>query len=198
MTTTSAATSATSRHRSAPAAKTLLEYLAIALSAALLALVLLLAVAVVVLPKIAGATPVTILTTSMEPTLPPGTLIVVKPVAARVVHVGDVVTYQIRPGDPAVVSHRVVAITHTSTGAFTLTTKGDNNAHADPPVLPAQVRGIVWYSIPVLGYVNSALTQGQRSWVMPGIGILLLAYAGYLVVRGALAAVARQRREAER
>ena len=159
---------------------------------------LLLAAAVVVVPKMAGATPVTILTTSMEPTLPPGTLIVVKPVAARDVHVGDVMTYQIRPGDPAVISHRVIAITHSSTGEFTLTTKGDNNADADPPVLPAQVRGIVWYSVPLLGYVNSALDQGQRSWVVPALGILLLAYAGYLVVRGALAAVARQRRQAER
>jgi signal peptidase len=189
---------AATEHRPAPPTKTLLEYLAIGLSAGLLALVLLLAAAVVVVPKMAGATPVTILTTSMEPTLPPGTLIVVKPVAARDVHVGDVMTYQIRPGDPAVISHRVIAITHSSTGAFTLTTKGDNNADADPPVLPAQVRGVVWYSVPLLGYVNSALDQGQRSWVVPALGILLLAYAGYLVVRGALAAVARQRRQSER
>ena len=193
-----ATTSTAARHPSAPPTKTLLEYLAIGLSAGLLALVLLLAAAVVVVPKMAGATPVTILTTSMEPTLPPGTLIVVKPMAARDVHVGDVMTYQIRPGDPAVISHRVIAITHSSTGGFTLTTKGDNNADADPPVLPAQVRGIVWYSVPLLGYVNSALDQGQRLWVVPALGILLLAYAGYLVVRGALAAVARQRYQSER
>ena len=189
------ASTAGPEHRSAPPAKTLLEYLAIGLSAGLLALVLLLAAVVVVIPRIAGATPDTILTTSMEPTLPPGTLVVVKPEAARNIHVGDVMTYQIRPGDPAVISHRVVAISHSTNGDFTFTTKGDNNAVADPPVVPAQVRGVVWYSVPLLGYVNSALDQGQRSWVVPTLGILLLAYASYLIVRGALAAVVRRRRE---
>ena len=175
------------------APKTLLGYLAIGVSAGLLGVVLLLAAVAVVVPRVAGATPVTILTTSMEPTLPPGTLVVVKPVAVSDIHVGDVVTYQIRPGQSSVISHRVLAITHTTTGGLTFTTKGDNNAFVDPPVIADQVRGVVWYSVPLLGYVNSALDQGQRSWIIPAIGILLLGYAGYLAVRGAVAAVAKRR-----
>ena len=174
--------------------ETLLEYIGIGVSAGLLGLVLLLATVAVVVPRLAGAVPVTILTSSMEPTLPPGTLVVVKPVAAADIRVGDVVTYQIRSGRPEVISHRVIAITHSTTGGLTFTTKGDNNAKADPPVIADQVRGEVWYSIPLLGYVNSALDQGQRSWILPAVGILLLAYSGFLIVRGAVAAVRERAR----
>lgn len=174
--------------------ETLLEYIGIGVSAGLLGLVLLLATVAVVVPRLAGAVPVTILTSSMEPTLPPGTLVVVKPVAAADIRVGDVVTYQIRSGRPEVISHRVIAITHSTTGGLAFTTKGDNNAKADPPVIADQVRGEVWYSIPLLGYVNSALDQGQRSWILPAVGILLLAYSGFLIVRGAVAAVRERAR----
>lgn len=187
-TTTRAATVRARRRRP----ETLLEYIGIGASAGLLGLVLLLAAVAVVVPRIAGAVPVTILTSSMEPSLPPGTLVVVKPVAPADIRVGDVVTYQVHSGEPAVISHRVVAITHSTTGGLTFTTKGDNNAAADPPVIADQVRGEVWYSVPLLGYVNSALDQGQRSWILPAIGIVLLAYAGSLIVRGAIAAVRRR------
>jgi signal peptidase len=176
--------------------KTLVEYLGIGLSAGLLGLVILVALAAIVVPRVAGATPATILTSSMEPTLPPGTLVIVKPIPVHDVRVGDVLTYQIRSGDPAVISHRVVAISRSTTGGLTFTTKGDNNAQADAPVSPAQVRGVVWYSVPLLGYVNSALDQGQRSWILPVLGVLLLLYAGYMILRGALAAVSRRRARA--
>lgn len=179
-----------------PRARTLLQYLSIGLSAGLLGLVLLTAVAAIVVPKAAGATPVTILTQSMEPTLPPGTLAIVRPEAPRDIRLGDVMTYQIRSGDPAVISHRVIGITTTSTGGLTFTTKGDNNATADPPVMPIQVRGVVWYSVPLLGYLNSALDQGQRSWIVPAAGVLLLGYAGYLFVRGTAAQLAARRSKA--
>ncbi|WP_374007881.1 signal peptidase I [Leifsonia sp. LS-T14] len=177
--------------------KSVLEYLGLGLSAGLLGLVILVALAAIVVPKVAGATPATILTSSMEPTLPPGTLVIVKPVPVHQIRIGDVMTYQIRSGDPAVVSHRVVAITRSTTGGLTFTTKGDNNAEADiAPVIPAQVRGVVWYSVPLLGYVNSALDHGQRSWILPALGVLLLLYSAYMILRGPLAAASRRRRNA--
>ncbi|MGO4301179.1 signal peptidase I [Leifsonia sp. RAF41] len=177
--------------------KSLLEYLGIGLSAGLLGLVILVALAAIVVPKVAGATPATILTSSMEPTLPPGTLVIVKPVPVQQIRIGDVMTYQLRSGDPAVVSHRVIAITRSTTGGLTFTTRGDDNAETDPPVIPAQVRGVVWYSVPLLGYVNSALDHGQRSWILPALGVLLLLYSGYMVLRGALATASRRRADAQ-
>ncbi|WP_158861830.1 signal peptidase I [Leifsonia sp. AG29] len=178
-------------------ARSFLHYLGIGLSAGLLGLVLFVAAVAIVIPRAAGATPVTVLTTSMEPTLPPGTLIVIRPKPLSDIHVGDVMTYQIRSGDPAVISHRVVAITSSTTNGLTFTTKGDNNARADAPVVPAQVRGVVWYSVPLIGYVNSALDPSQRSWLLPAAGVLLLLYAGWVFVRGAAASIARRRRRSE-
>ena len=58
----------------------LLYYIGVGLSFGLLAFVLLLASLVVVVPAVSGSTPYTILTSSMEPGLPPGTLVIVKPI----------------------------------------------------------------------------------------------------------------------
>lgn len=166
----------------------------VGLSAGLLSLVVLLALVVIVIPKIAGATPMTVLTSSMEPKLPPGTLVVVKPEPLDKIKVGDVMTYQIRSGDPAVISHRVISISSRSDGTLTFTTKGDNNSEADPTVIPQQVRGVLWYSLPLLGYVNSALSGEQRSWLVPMIAGALLVYALYMVVSATVGAVRRRRR----
>ena len=44
------------------------------------------------IPRVAGATPYDILTSSMEPDLPPGTLVVSRPVDPQDVGIGDVIT----------------------------------------------------------------------------------------------------------
>lgn len=180
------------------AGKGALHYLWLGLSGGLFALVVLLAGLVIVVPALAGATPMTILTGSMEPHLPPGTLVVVKPTPVADIRLGDVVTYQIRSGDPAVVSHRVVAINALSDGGTTFITKGDNNDSADEaPVTAPQVRGVVWYSVPWIGYVNSAVNGENRSWIMPALAIALLGYAGSMLL-GGLLGLARKGRSRER
>jgi signal peptidase len=173
-----------------------MHYVGIGLSVGLLSLVLLLALVTIVVPKVAAATPMTILTTSMEPKLPPGTLIVVKPKPLDDIRVGDVMTYQIQPGDPAVISHRVVAINHNSNGDRTFVTKGDNNSDRDPVVIEEQVRGVLWYSVPYLGWVNSMVNGSQRTWITPAVAICLLGYAAYMIVAGALSARKKRRADA--
>lgn len=160
----------------------------IGVSGGLFALVVLLALVAVIVPRVAGATPLTILTGSMQPSLPPGTLIVVKPEPVTHIAIGDVLTYQIRPGRPDVVSHRVVGVTVASDGSRTFTTKGDNNSAADPTVQPAQIRGVLWYSIPLLGYVSTFVAGSQGSWLVPLAGVLLLGYAVYLIAAGLISA----------
>ena len=108
---------------------------------------------VVVVPKLGGATPYTVLTGSMRPTMPPGTLVVVKPVKPEQIRVGDVITFQIKSGDPAVATHRVVGVGVTMGGDYLLKTKGDANNAADPTtVRPEQIRGKRWYSVPYLAW----------------------------------------------
>jgi len=130
----------------------------------------------------------------MAPGLPPGTLIVVQPVDVDDLAVGDVITYQIRSGDPAVVTHRIIAINASTTGARTFETKGDNNSDADPdPVGAIQVQGKVWYSVPLVGFANNAVNGENRAWIVPGIAVLLIAYAGYMIASGAASAVRKKR-----
>ncbi|MBB4137180.1 signal peptidase I [Gordonia humi] len=148
--------------------------------------------AAIVIPKISGGAPYTVLTGSMRPTYPPGTLVVVRPVAAGSIRVGDVITYQIRSGDPAVVTHRVTEVTHAPNGELRFTARGDDNDAADPlPVRPVQVRGEVWYSIPYLGYVNTWFTGVRRSVIVFVLAGLLFAYGAWELY----AAHREQRRE---
>ena len=133
------------------------------ISGGFLALTVLLAMLVIVVPLLAGAIPLTVLTGSMEPKLPPGTLVVVKPKPAEEIGVGEVITYQLRSGDPTVVTHRVVSVAYGSDGAPRFTTQGDANDAVDAaPVEPVQVKGAVWYAVPWIGRVGNAVDGRQR------------------------------------
>jgi signal peptidase len=147
--------------------------------------VLMLAVAVLV-PRIAGATPYTILTGSMKPGMPPGTLVVVKPVDASAIGVGDVITYQLTSGEPAVVTHRIVAQGYDLKGDRIFRTQGDANDIPDEkPVRPVQIKGERWYAVPYLGYVSNLITSRQRQAAISIIVTGLFAYAAAMFVGAA-------------
>lgn len=140
-------------------------------------------IAMIGLPRVTGATPYTVLTGSMRPGMPPGSLVVTKPVEAGKLKVGDAITYQIRSGEPEVVTHRIVSLSQTLGGETLFTTQGDANPGPDEkPVKAAQIRGVVWYSIPMVGYVNSWLTGEQRIWAVGVAVALLLGYAVYMCI----------------
>ena len=169
-------------------------YLGVGLSAGLLAFVLLIGLLVIVVPAATGSTPMTVLTSSMEPTYPPGTLIIVKPIESQDIRIGDPITYQIKSGEEAVVTHRVIAITNSTDGSTTFTTQGDNNGAPDAAaVIPEQLKGKVWYSVPWIGYLNNLVNGSNRGWIVPTIAIGLFLYAGYMITSG-LAAAAKTRR----
>jgi signal peptidase len=169
------------------------HYLGLGLSIGLLLLVVALGLATIAIPKATGSVPLTILTSSMKPSLPPGTLIVVQPVDPADLRIGDVATYQIRSGEPGVITHRITSIGTTTTGDRTFTFQGDNNRSADPDQIKAgQVKGRVWYSLPLVGHVNSAVGL-NRTWMVPALAAALLVYAVYMVASGAFAAAKRRR-----
>lgn len=147
------------------------------------AIVLAIAVAVVI-PRLAGATPYTVLTASMRPELPPGSLVVVRPAAPERIGVGSIITYQLRSGEPEVVTHRVVTVRQDLTGERVFTTQGDANAVADrEEVRPVQIRGEVWYAVPHLGRAATWLSSAQRETASTVVAAGLLAYAGLMFVR---------------
>lgn len=186
----------TGRRRAEPVTKNrgILYYLGWGLSAGLLGFVILVGVLAIVVPAVTGSTPMTVLTRSMTPTYPPGTLVIVRPVDAKDIRIGMPITYQLESGKDIFVTHRVIAISHSSNGKTTFTTKGDANGAADEkPVMPVQVRGEVWYSIPYLGWVNTAVNGENRSWIIPVIAGGLFLYAGYAVASSIASATRRKR-----
>lgn len=132
-----------------------------------------------VVPRLAGATPYVIETGSMRPGMPPGTLVVVRSVQPKDIAAGDVLTFQLKSGDPTVVTHRVVTVGYDGVGEPRWRTRGDANGAADRGwVLPDQVRGVKWYAIPYLGYVTSFVTARQREVLSIIVVLGLLSYAG--------------------
>lgn len=134
----------------------------------------------VLVPRVAGATPYTVLTGSMTPAYPAGSMVVVRP--SEDVAVGDAVTYQLESGKPTVVTHRVVGIGYDGAGERSYTLKGDANEAADPePVRPEQVRGEVWYSLPWVGHLGVLFTPGQHRLLVQVAAGGLLAYSAALL-----------------
>jgi signal peptidase len=125
---------------------------------ALGAVILLATVAVVVVvavPGVVGAeSSYVVLSDSMSPTIQAGDVVVVRDVDAATLREGDVVTFQsAREGGPDRVTHRIVEVVEGDDGrAFR--TKGDANEEADSGlVVPSQVVGRVWFTLPLVGHL---------------------------------------------
>lgn len=156
---------------------------ALLLGTVLLSCAALVALVAVVVPAVGGATTYTVLTRSMEPGLPPGTLLVVRPTPVDDLRVGDVITFQLESGEPTVVTHRITEVQLAEDDERLFTTQGDANANADPElVIPVQVRGSLWYSIPYLGWVSSLRSSDAADVWIPVVAGLVLCYAAVMVV----------------
>lgn len=132
----------------------------------------------VVVPKVAGGSAYTILTGSMRPGMPPGTLVVDRPTPADQIRTGDVITYQLHSGEPAVVTHRVKAVGVTLNGKYSFIVQGDANNAPDPePVMPVQIRGVRWYSIPYVAYPSLLVNGHVREVVVMGAVAVLIGYS---------------------
>lgn len=171
-------TATTEKHRS-----TLGAAIGAGVTAAILTAVLLLAVSAVAIPAIAGAQTYAILTPSMQPTYPVGTLIVVRAVPPDNLDIGDVITFQQVPDSAAVITHRIIGITATTAGERTFVTRGDDNDVEDPePIAEEQIRGQLWYAVPWIGWIATARTQGPLGALVPITGVLLIGWGGYAML----------------
>ena len=102
----------------------------------------------------------TVLTGSMRPTMPEGSVVMIRPVRPAQLRVDDVITYRIPVEDRRIVTHRIVEIVEPGTEPV-VRTQGDANNAPDPWV--ARLRGDdawrVRLSVPKVGYVLAALRQ---------------------------------------
>lgn len=139
--------------------------------------------AAVVVPRLGGAVPYTVLTGSMRPTIPEGSLIVVRPTDPAAIGVGEVITFQLESGKPDVATHRVTAISQAINGERLFTTKGDANEVADAEVVRGeQIVGTRWYSVPWLGHVNQWIGGPQRDILLGVVVTGLIGYAAFMFV----------------
>ncbi|WP_413317393.1 signal peptidase I [Agrococcus sp. 1P02AA] len=164
--------------------------------AGVLAVVILIGIAAIAVPAVTGSTALTVQTSSMEPELPPGTLIVVRPTPVEEIAPGSIMTYQLRSGEATVVTHRVLEQHRTADGGYRFLTKGDANPGPDPGfVREVQVRGTLWYAIPWVGWVTQVVTGEVRAIVIPIAVVALGAYAAWMIATGILER-SRERRQA--
>ncbi|MDQ3930588.1 MAG: signal peptidase I [Chloroflexota bacterium] len=122
----------------------------------------------------------TVLSGSMEPTLPVGSVIIAVPARAEELRTGDIITVANPQLHGMLVTHRITGIDETPQGrAFT--TKGDANQAPDSWLVPAQGSGWRYaFSVPYLGYGLAALQSELGRLLLLVIPTLLL--GGLLLV----------------
>lgn len=154
------------------------------LGALVLSIVCILAFFVVLVPFLLGAQSYTVLTGSMRPALEPGHLIAVRDAPIEEIAAGDIITFQIESGKPEVATHRVVGVGHSAEGERLLITQGDANNIADAdPVQEAQLRGVLVYAIPWLGYINVWATPAVKSVVVTVVGIGAISWGIFILFK---------------
>jgi signal peptidase len=111
---------------------------------------------------------------SMAPAIALGSAIIVEPVAASDLKVGDVVS--LRAGDEhALFTHRITEI-HPESDGIWIQTKGDANATPDPTRVPASaVEGRVQLAIPYAGFLIALLSIPTGVLFLVGLAATLLA-----------------------
>jgi signal peptidase len=99
----------------------------------------------------------TIVSGSMRPGIPVGSVAVVRPADAASLKPGDIISFH-RPDVPnEIVTHRILRIETSKSGRF-FVTKGDANSLPDPWRVPASGVGQRYaFDIPYLGYGVTAL-----------------------------------------
>lgn len=141
----------------------------------LVALVVLMAVALVGV-RLVGLQVFTVLSGSMEPTYPTGSLIYVRQVDPFTLESGDVITFML--DEDTVATHRVVEVVpdKEDPSVIRFRTKGDANDNVDGGLVHYKnVLGTPVFTIPRLGYLASYIQNPPGTYVAISAGAVLLA-----------------------
>lgn len=128
--------------------------------------------------KLFGFMPYSVLSGSMEPTFPTGSMIYVKEVDAISLEEGDIITFKLSGQTP--ITHRIVKIVnHGENHEFSFQTKGDSNNMVDGNLVKAdQVIGKAMFCIPYLGYLSG--------FIKTPLGLMIICFSVLLTVVGTL------------
>lgn len=130
-------------------------------------------VGILLIAGIAGLLPVKIfnvISGSMEPTIPTGSLVMSYELQPSEIIVGDVIMFN--PRETSMVMHRVVEITETDLGREFIT-RGDANNTNDPvPIYPQEIAGKVFFFIPNVGYVIAWIRENLIAFIAFSLAIM--------------------------
>ena len=161
------------RERKAPSGKKVWHVL----STTAIAGVAMLAVALVGM-RIFGFQAFTVLSGSMEPNYPVGSMIYVQPKDYKTLQIGDTISF-VANESGTVVTHRIVdiAIDEKDANVWRFKTKGDANDTADAKLVHYKnVIGTPIITIPLIGFVAHNIQQPPGIYITLVVGTLLLAW----------------------
>ena len=145
------------------------------ISSILVAAVVLLAVALVGV-RIVGLQPYVVLSGSMDPTYPVGSLIYVKSTDYKQLKIGDPITFMV--SEDTVATHRIIEVLPDEDDPNTIRyfTQGDaNDAPDGSSVHYKNIIGKPVFSIPYLGYVSNYIQTPPGKYVaISGCALLML------------------------
>ena len=122
--------------------------------------------------RLFGIKPYTVLSGSMKPVYPVGSLLYVVDAEVEKLEVGDPITFDL---DGTTVTHRIIEIEEDSSVGPTFRTKGDANDIPDgQPITPSQILGRPVFCIPYLGYLAFFVQNPPGLYVAVGICVILL------------------------
>ncbi|MBR5649263.1 class B sortase [Pseudobutyrivibrio sp.] len=120
----------------------------------ILIIIVIVAFVPIVFPKLIGYQSYNVISGSMEPTIPVGSIVYVKPVDFSEISEGDIISFE---SGASVVTHRVESIDKEQ---MLITTKGDANETADfSPVAYTNVLGRTEKYFPLMGNVASFISE---------------------------------------
>ena len=134
----------------------------------IVALIGALSITFVAVALVFGLRPADVVSGSMRPTLPVGSVVLTKEVPASTLRVGDIVQVP-RTDTDGVVTHRIQQIAADTDGTYRLTLKGDANKIADPQPYTVRTAGLYKADIPVLG----AVAEWVKAYPVYAVAIML-------------------------
>jgi signal peptidase len=128
-----------------------------------------------VLPRVLHWDVQVVMSGSMEPAMPVGSVVLIRPVDPEAVAVGDIITFR-QQDSAGFVTHRVMEVLKEESRSFR--TRGDANEEPDTSLVPADaLRGRVWATIPYLGYLAQ---HARQPWGF----LLLVGVPGGVIIAG--------------
>ena len=107
-----------------------------------------------------------VITASMVPTIPVGSLVVTEQVSASSLSVGNVLVFTKPSNVSEVIVHRIVSITRAGDGSILVQTKGDANHAPDPWLIKQSAGGAADRAVDVIPGLGTIASEGRSVLIL--------------------------------